>query len=209
MDPWVRFERALQNMEEPGPELHVVIQDLDTTDLGSEADRLELRASAKAVLAGGQDLPLAEAVKEVKRAEAAGRAGWPHLYLAMTAVRLGRPEVALDSVSRVPPGYFDDLDLRWRSIQLKAVAAEAHVLMGNEAKARSLVKTLNREFRAETVDEVFAPPVSLARRLIDVGPPNELLWELLDGLNADDWLGPELAAAVAAVHKGVPRDDGA
>ena len=110
MDPWTRFDRALQTMEDPTLELHQVIRDLDSTDIGEEADRQELRACVVARLAGAHELPFDEALREVQRSEALNRAGWPNLYLTMAVMRRDRPQMALDAASRVPSGYFEALD---------------------------------------------------------------------------------------------------
>lgn len=58
MDPWTRFEHALQTMEEPGPELHAVRREIRDCTAGSQAGRVDLGASVAAMLAYVRDLSL-------------------------------------------------------------------------------------------------------------------------------------------------------
>lgn len=194
MDPWSRFERALETETGQAQELTAVLVEVDETDQGAPGERQELRAAASAVLAGSGHLPLSIAITECERAWAEGKVGWPSLYLAQAALRLGEPQVVLDSAARVPEGYFNRRDLHWREVQLGMLTAEALVQLGDSETARDVISGLNRELRDEdAVDEFLPTPLSLAQRLIEAGPPYALLRVLLDGLDLREWFPAEFA----------------
>lgn len=200
MDPWTRFEEALHTMDDPAAELHRVLRDLDSSDLGTQAERQELRASATALLAEGGEVPLDAAIRECAAACALGCPAWPSLYLSWAALRWSQPQLAIESLARIPPRYFDDQDLHWRTVQALAREAEARIALGERAEAGELLSQLNHEFRASTddYDEILAPPVTLVRRLLEQETTSELLSTLVRGLDLGEWFEPELASAVAA-----------
>lgn len=163
MDPWTRFEEAIHTREDPTPELHGVLRDLDSTDIGTEADRQELRASATSLLAERGEVPLDAAARECAAARALGRSAWPSLYLGRAALRWAEPQVAIESLANIPEGYFDNQGLHWRAVQALACEAEARITLGERAEAARLISGLNREYRSSDDDELFATPVALVR----------------------------------------------
>ena len=114
MDPWIRFEKALHTLDDPSPELFRVLRDLDSTDLGTRAEKQELRAAATALLAKQGEVPLDAAIRECSAARKLGRPEWPCLYLSWAALRWAQPQLAIESLAGIPEGYFDDQDLHWR-----------------------------------------------------------------------------------------------
>lgn len=108
--------------------------------------------------------------------------------------------MAIESLARIPEGYFDGQDLHWRTVQVLAAEAEARVALGDRAEARGILMRLNREFRAsiDDVDEILAPPVTLVRRLLEQETASDLLTVLVDGLDLGEWFDPDLASAIAA-----------
>ena len=143
MDPWTRFEEALHTLDDPAAELGRVLRDLDSTDMGTRAERQELRASATALLAERGEVPLDAAIRECAAAWALGCQGWPSLYLSWAALRRSQPQLAIESLSRIPPRYFDDQDLHWRTVQALACEAEARIAQGERAQAGELLSRLN------------------------------------------------------------------
>lgn len=198
MDPWTRFEEALHTLDDPAAELGRVLRDLDSTDMGTRAERQELRASATALLAERGEVPLDAAIRECAAAWALGCQGWPSLYLSWAALRRSRPQLAIESLSRIPPRYFDDQDLHWRTVQALACEAEARIAQGERAQAGELLSRLNHEFRMAPDDEILAPPATLVRRLLEQQTTSDLLSTLVEGLDLSEWFEPEVASAVAA-----------
>jgi hypothetical protein len=195
-DPWRRFEAAFTVGEPTVDEMKAILADLSATNMGSAADRAELSALATTWLAKLGEVTLNDASAEVARAVALGRAGWPSLYLTYAALSRDDAPLALDSIGKIPPGYFDDLDLHWRTVEVLSLKAEALTIAGSLAPAREALARINAELRDETEDEFLASPQDLVRRILLTSEPALLLETLVAGLDLDEWFPGDLGAQI-------------
>ncbi len=144
-DPWVLFEHALaESGERRIALLQSVLRELETTDIGAPVDPVELAAWARCYLVSAGVAAMTEAVASVDRAEAEGRAGWPNDHLAEVAVHTGEHRLALDRLRRIPPRYFEELDLFWRTVRCWELEAIAHIALGDWPRANQTVPVGDR-----------------------------------------------------------------
>ncbi len=196
-NPWERFDRALTSSDDQAAELRRVLEEVDRDELEEFPDRQELRECALAVLAEMGEVPLSAALAERSRADVPHNPGWPDLYLAHAATAQGFPDVALRCVAQVPSGYFDRLDLHWRTVELARLKAQAHVRLGEFEIADPLIRKLNDEYRRESLEDVYPSPAALVQLLLEPRVPVALLASLVQFLDLHEWFDDKLASAIA------------
>jgi len=198
-NPWVLFEEALAEVGDKRRDcLQAVIEAVSACD-GTEADRAELVAAAKAELARAGALTLAEACVACAEAESFGRAGWSDYYLAEAASALGRPDIVLARLARIPPDFFRIRELAWRDARCQELEALAHLELGDWARTDLLVDELAAAYALRGDADDFAPPRDLvAKLLLDMPRGFRSLAALAASLDLDSWLDPTLAGRVHA-----------
>lgn len=210
MNQWDRFSWV---MTERLPattvaiELRGLLEYLDGSTDGSEADRKGLIAKAKAVLAEGGFLPLDEATDAALEAQALGADGSVGWYLAIAAAENADAELVLQAIETIPEGYFDDRGWHWRSVVLLELEAQARFLKGEAARVAELAARLNAVYRAddESGDGRIPRPRRLMAMLFSQRTAWPLLASLLSGLDLEWWVDPEHRGEYAEALAAIPH----
>jgi hypothetical protein len=198
-DAWEAFESALsESGDRRRRALRYVVDILQRTTEGRDSDGAELMAAAMSELARTGGLGFEEAVAAVETAEAVGRSGWPNYYLAEAALQLGHPEIAVVRLRRIPPGYFDDRDLAWRSVRCLELAAMASVDLEDWSTAQRLVDELAATYALTGDQEDLASPRELVMKLMSTPGGRVLLQTLADSIDLAEWMDADLAASAQA-----------
>lgn len=204
-DAWELFEAALgETGDRRRDALRAVVDAASKGAEGTSADRAELMAVAKAELARCGALAVERACDAVAQAEASGKAGWPNYYLAEAASQLGRPDLVISCLTRIPSRFFEDRDLRWRAARCLELAAMAHIDLRDWRQAERLVDELAAAYALRGDDDDLAPPRDLVVRLLSTKAGGwQALQTLAASLDLAQWVGPDLAAdAHAAIGEG-------
>ncbi|GAB3852474.1 hypothetical protein GCM10028801_03480 [Nocardioides maradonensis] len=205
--PWQVFDAAVVgDGDDVVTELIRSRSMLQTTVLGTIADRVELEACISAVLAGRGAADLSDAFEWCAEASAVGRNAWPRFYLC-EALMAGRHFLAaLDELDNVDWQYFAAEGLRWRIFYGMTWRAIALLRTGKFELVRPVLKSINDEMTREDDDEILPSPVELLRVLREEcgEHASSMVRILFQGIDPQEWLAGDALEYVTKVIRRPP-----
>jgi hypothetical protein len=193
--PWEMFEDAL---EATGDKPFHLLETVQSRLLGEATpEALELLAVTRCELARAGCLTLVQASSAVRRAVEAGRPGWPNYYLAEACLAAGDWGGAVAALTSIPATFFDERDLRWRSVRCEEIRAVCYVEQGAWPSAHRAVDRLGAVYAIRGEEDDLAPPRTIVDALLRHLPDGCRDLEVLaQSIDVDAWLGAVVAQQV-------------
>lgn len=193
--PWEIFEEGLEATGERRLHLLETVQSRLLDETTPEA--LELLAVTGCEPARAGHLTLAKARSAVRRAVEAGRPGWPNYYLAEACLSAGNWNSAVVALNSIPTAFFDERDLRWRSVRCEEIQAVCYIEQGAWSSAHQVVNRLGAEYATRGDEDDLAPPRTIVEALLRHLPDGCCDLEVLArSIDIETWLGALVAQQV-------------
>lgn len=206
---WMKFETALMLAAvDRVPALVDVLDSLRAESSTSPADRSELRSVVLSELARLDSRYLDEARDAIVEAEANGRSGWPNYYLGESLIALSAYAEGLGHLLRIPRGFFEERDLKWRAVRVQELEALANLELQRFSAAARLVDEVVAALALSGDEDDLAPPRDLVESLLrqSMEPNAEAALTMLATVAASidlaEWFDPEMASRVQIALSG-------
>ncbi|MDT3446383.1 MULTISPECIES: hypothetical protein [unclassified Pseudofrankia] len=169
---------------------------------------VEAKAVALAMLAQQDPSYLEEAISALEQATAANaQRNWALMHLAEAFFKDSRLTEALKLASSVDQEFFDEQDLRWRSVRMDEIRAVTLLRLGDYSQGTSLAIQLCNILSLQGDDEDLASPADLANEALSLttSPDKDarsagctILTHLTTSIEIDSWFTAEVAGRVRA-----------